>query len=129
MPPDAAAPAESQVPLSPPDDAPPQIVESAAPSQPPARNPQLDAIIAKVQAAFEDCEDKQRQAIDLRRESRRLRAVLDTLGDAGERAHAADHADALLRQACAIEERLPNLMSGVGELMVAQIKEISERPE
>lgn len=106
-------------------------VEPAAPAQTQAfqtqPSPLLQDILAKVRQAFEDCEDKQQEAVNLRRQSRRLRASLDGISDAGRRALASDEADHLLRQACVIEERLPDLMQGVGELMVAQIKELSEQ--
>ena len=111
----------------------PPVIEGAAVASPavlsPAVSTDLDAIIARVHENFETCEGMVAQAVLLRRQVRKLRESLPGIATEAERVHVSDEADSLMRRACVIEDRLPGLLEGVGQMMIDQIKVMADRPE
>jgi hypothetical protein len=86
------------------------------------------SILERIGENFAKCQELQQQAVALRRQSRALRESLPSLASEAEQVRATNEAEMLMHRACAIEERMPDLMAGVGELLVAQVKELAEQP-
>jgi hypothetical protein len=87
------------------------------------------SIVERIESNLRRCQELQRDAVALRRQSRALRESLPSLATEADQVRATNEAEMLMHRACAIEERMPDLMSGVGELLVAQIQELAEQPE
>lgn len=94
-----------------------------------SRDPQLAAIVARLEANYRACLGLQREAVTLRRQCRLLLASLETLPSEADRVRARAEADNLMQRACAAEEKMPGLFEGIGRMMVDQTKLLADQDE